>query len=190
MAAVASRQKWRSSQIGRNRKQTIGSLSWRSTTTRTLQVAAAGVRLPRWPSFTTEWWLAKQTRPDYVCHELDPRKGVLTPVTRTITGDQRCPSCSSARFYQYDSGTGGYGYNSHRHHAIVQHRSTRTKYLFETALMTGPGRNRGMIQEAERLWAIAFGDEDRLRPLPALRSFDTEKHGQRAFLDGLIESLR
>jgi prepilin-type N-terminal cleavage/methylation domain-containing protein/prepilin-type processing-associated H-X9-DG protein len=149
------------------------------------------------PSYTTQWWFGQASYDVNFNLIFDPTKGVLTPFFENNTQINNCPNLyAPPGFYQYASGTGGYGYNrALGNMPMVQITSTSTTYLFsETAgLSCYPPGTPCTIQESDAI----------VGPIP-LATYDPVNYGlfqpftqfrhlkdisNMAFLDGHVETV-
>jgi prepilin-type N-terminal cleavage/methylation domain-containing protein/prepilin-type processing-associated H-X9-DG protein len=148
------------------------------------------------PTFTTDWWFGEaNTDPVTFVTTLDPTKGLLTPYYENVTSVTNCPSLNPpAGFYQYASGTGGYGYNRNLGgKKIIFFPATSATYLFcDSALMTCSPGTPCTIQEADAIVGpVPLVANDPVFGL--FQAFTQFRHTRNvanvAFLDGHVEVL-
>jgi prepilin-type processing-associated H-X9-DG protein len=146
------------------------------------------------PSYTTEWWFGQASYDSMGNLLFDPTKGVLTPFYENVSAVTNCPSLNAPDgFYQYASGTGGYGYNSALGGLkIIYVRSTSTTYLFcDAALMACNPGSPCTIQESDGIVGPIPLTVN--QPYGLFQAFTQFRHSNNvanmAFLDGHIESL-
>jgi prepilin-type N-terminal cleavage/methylation domain-containing protein/prepilin-type processing-associated H-X9-DG protein len=147
------------------------------------------------PSYTTQWWFGQASYDSMGNLLFDPTKGVLTPFFENVTQVTNCPALSPPLgFYQYASGTGGYGYNSALGSLpMIRIGSTSTTYLFsDSALLTYYPGTPCTIQESDAIVGpvpLAVND-----PVYGLyQAFTQFRHPNKianmVFLDGHVEAL-
>jgi prepilin-type N-terminal cleavage/methylation domain-containing protein/prepilin-type processing-associated H-X9-DG protein len=146
------------------------------------------------PSYTTDWWFGQASYDDMGNLIFDPTKGVLTPFYENNTQVNNCPSLSPpVGFYQYASGTGGYGYNRGIASLPMVHiHSTSTTYLFSESAGINyyPVGTPCTLQEADAIVGpvpLAASDPN----FGFFQAFTHYRHtkdvSNLAFLDGHIE---
>jgi prepilin-type N-terminal cleavage/methylation domain-containing protein/prepilin-type processing-associated H-X9-DG protein len=148
------------------------------------------------PTYTTQWWFGTaNTDPVSFVTTLDPTKGLLTPFYENVTQVTNCPSLNPpAGFYQYQSGTGGYGYNSAIGNLkFINIPSTSATYLFcDSALLVSVPGTPSTIQESDAIVGpVPLATYDPVYGLyQAFTQFrHTRNVANMAFLDGHIEVL-
>ena len=146
------------------------------------------------PTYTTDWWFGQASYDVNFNLIFDPTKGVLTPFFENVTQVTNCPSLvAPIGFYQYASGTGGYGYNSVLGTLpIIRFRSTSTTYVFcDAALLACNPGTPCTIQETDAIVGpVPLTPNESFGTFQAFTQFrHTNKVANMAFLDGHVESL-
>jgi prepilin-type N-terminal cleavage/methylation domain-containing protein/prepilin-type processing-associated H-X9-DG protein len=146
------------------------------------------------PNYTTKWWFGlASTDPTTFITTLDPTQGLLTPFYENNTRITTCPSLNApAGFFQYSSGTGGYGYNrALGGMRMVQIQSTSATYLFgDSALLTCYPGQPCTMQEADSLAGpVPLSLNSAYGLYQALSHFRHTTQTNMAFLDGHVETL-
>lgn len=147
------------------------------------------------PNYATKWWFGLAgTDPNTWATTLDPMQGLLTPYYENNSKVTTCPSLNPPPgFFQYSSGTGGYGYNK----AIgdlrmVQIQSTSSTYLFcDSALLVCSSGQPCTMQESDAISGpVPLAVNDPTYGLyQALTHFRHITVGNMAFLDGHVETV-
>jgi prepilin-type N-terminal cleavage/methylation domain-containing protein/prepilin-type processing-associated H-X9-DG protein len=147
------------------------------------------------PTYTTNWWFGQaNTDPNTFVTTIDFTKGLLTPFYENNNRVTTCPSLAApAGFFQYSSGTGGYGYNrALGKRRMVQIPATSETYLFcDSALLTCfPGQPCTMEEADSIVGPVPLSQMDPIFGLfQALTHFRHINTANMAFLDGHIEAL-
>jgi prepilin-type N-terminal cleavage/methylation domain-containing protein/prepilin-type processing-associated H-X9-DG protein len=146
------------------------------------------------PNYTTKWWFGlANTDPATFVTTLDPTQGLLTPYYENNIKVTTCPSLNAPPgFFQYSSGTGGYGYNKAIGNLrMVQVQSTSATYLFcDSALLScSPGSLCTMQESDSIVGPLPLTPNSPWGLYQALTHFRHTTVGNMAFLDGHIENL-
>src|SRR6185437_7858878 len=145
------------------------------------------------PNYATKWWFGlANTDPNTFVTTLDPMQGVLTPYYENNTKVTTCPSLNAPPgFFQYSSGTGGYGYNNALNNLrMVQIQSTSTTYLFgDSALLVCSGGPCTMQESDSIVGPVPLVQNGPFGLYQALTHFRHTNVANMAFLDGHIETL-
>jgi prepilin-type N-terminal cleavage/methylation domain-containing protein/prepilin-type processing-associated H-X9-DG protein len=149
------------------------------------------------PTYTTQWWFGQASFDASFNLIFDPTKGVITPFFENNTHVNNCPSLyAPAGFYQFASGTGGYGYNRALGGIPMVHiKSTSTTYLFSESagLSCSPPGTPCTIQESDDIVGpVPLSVNDPVFGL--FQGFTHFRHtkdlSNLAYLDGHIETAR
>jgi prepilin-type N-terminal cleavage/methylation domain-containing protein/prepilin-type processing-associated H-X9-DG protein len=147
------------------------------------------------PNYATKWWFGLAgTDPNTWATTLDPTQGLLTPYYENNIKVTTCPSLNApAGFFQYSSGTGGYGYNKAvGNFRIVQIQSTSATYLFgdSALLVCSPGQPCTMQESDAIVGPVPLTPNSPWGLYQALTHFRHTTVGNMAFLDGHVETLQ
>ncbi len=145
------------------------------------------------PNYATKWWFGlAATDPNTWATTLDPTQGLLTPFYENNVKVTTCPSLNAPPgFFQYSSGTGGYGYNKViGNFRIAQIQATSSTYLFcDAALLVCSGGPCTMQESDAIVGPVPLTPNGPWGLYQALTHFRHTTVANMAFLDGHVETL-